>query len=89
MINAVVESTAKEIFKGILQFLFHLLVELVLFYSGEIFLFFATVGKRRPRWNYYVNEPLSKFVIFTEISTWIGFAFWLFVAWIINSVFLN
>lgn len=78
-----------DVVKGILQFLFHLLVELVLFYSGEIFLFFATVGKRRPRLNYYVNEPLSKFVIFTEISTWIGFAFWLFVAWIINSVFLN
>lgn len=89
MINDVVESTAKEIFKGILRFLFHLLVELVLFYTGETFLFLATVGKRRPRWDYYVNEPLSKFVIFTEISTWIGFAFWLFAAWMINSVFFS
>lgn len=89
MINDVVESSVKEILKGILRFLFHLVVEFVLFYSGEIFLFLSTFGKRRPRWDYYVNEPLSKFVIFTEISTWIGFAFWFFVAWMINSVFLS
>ena len=89
MINNVVESSVKEIVKGLLLFLFYLLVELVLFYSGEIFLFLATVGKRKPRWDYYVNKPLSKFVIFTEISIWIGFTFWLFVAWMINDVFLS
>ncbi|MBI5748547.1 MAG: hypothetical protein HZA00_05425 [Nitrospinae bacterium] len=89
MIDNIIEGSIKTVFKSILRFLFQLIVESILFYNGEIFLFLLTFGNRKPRWDYYADEPASKFVIFTEISIWIGLAFWLLVAWIINSVVLN
>ena len=52
-------------------------------------MFIVTFGKRAPRWNYYTDESASKFVIFTELSTWLGIAFWLIAAWFINSIFLS
>ena len=89
MIDDIAEGAAKAIFKGMLRFLFQLIIEFIFFYTGEIMLFIATVGKRKPRWNYYADEPASKFVIFTELSTWLGIAFWLVIAWLINSIFIS
>ena len=86
MIDDIAEGIAKTIFRGVLRFIFEILIEVMLFYTGEIVLFIMTFGKRKPRWDYYVDESASKWVLFTEISTWIGIAFWLFVAWFINSV---
>ncbi len=89
MIDDIAEGAAKLIFKGILRFLFQLLVEFIFFYTGEIVLFIATLGKKKPRWNYYADESTSRFVIFTEVSTWLGIIFWLFIAWLINSIFIS
>ena len=89
MIDDIAEGAAKAILKGILRFLFQLIIEFIFFYTGEIMLFIATVGKRKPRWNYYTDESASKFVIFTELSTWLGIAFWLVIAWLINSIFIS
>ena len=88
MIDDIAEGVVKTIFKGILRFLFELIVEFFLFYTGEIVLFVLTFGKKKPRWNYCADESPSKWVIFTELSTWIGIAFWLLVAWLINRVFI-
>ena len=88
MIDDIAEGVVKTIFKGILRFLFELIVELLLFYTGEIVLFILTFGKKKPRWNYYTDESPSKWVIFTELSTWIGIAFWLLIAWLVNRVFI-
>ena len=91
MIDDIAEGVVKTIFKGILRFLFELIVELLLFYTGEIVLFvlfILTFGKKKPRWNYYADKSPSKWVIFTELSTWIGIAFWLLIAWFINRVFI-
>ena len=89
MIDDIVEGIAKTIFRGASRFIFEILIEVMLFYTGEIILFITTLGKRIPRWDYYVDETASKWVIFTEMSTWIGFVFWLFVAWFINSAILD
>ena len=91
MIDDIAEGVVKTIFKGILRFLFELIVELLLFYTGEIVLFvlfILTFGKKKPRWNYYTDEFPSKWAILTELSTWIGIAFCLLVAWLINRVFI-
>ena len=88
MIDDIAEGMVKTIFKGILRFLFALIVEFFLFYTGEIVLFILTFGKKKPRWNYYADEPPSKWAIFTELSTWIGIAFWLLIAWFIDRVFI-
>jgi hypothetical protein len=74
-----------EIIEVILELLLRIFVETFFFYTGEILLFILTFGKKKPRWNYYNDASASKFVIFTEISVWIGMAFWVFVFWFINS----
>ena len=86
MIDDIVEGLGKAILKGIARFVLDVLVEGFFFYTGEIALFIVTLGKRKPRWDYYVDESPSKWVIFTEISTWIGVAFWILVAWLISSI---
>jgi hypothetical protein len=70
---------------AILEILFRLVVEIVLFYTGEFVLFVLSFGKKKPRWNFYENESPAKFVIFSEKSIWIEIAFWLMVFWFINS----
>lgn len=89
MIDDIVEGAAKGIIRTILEIIFRIVVEFILFYSGEILLFFLTIGMRKPRWDYYLEEKASRFVIFTERSVWLGFAFWLFIAWFINSKLLD
>ncbi|MHB8790812.1 MAG: hypothetical protein ACYDBT_13125 [Desulfobulbaceae bacterium] len=86
MIDDIAEGLAKTIFRGALRFFSEILIEVVFFYTGELVLFIVTFGRRKPRWDYYADESISKWVIFTEISTWIGIVFWLFIAWFINSV---
>jgi len=89
MIDDIVEGAAKGIFRIIIEILFRIVVEIILFYTGEILIFVLSLGRRKPRWDYYAKETSSKFIIFTEISVWLGIAFWLFVAWFVNSVLLG
>ncbi len=89
MIDDIVEGSAKAVVKSILIFIFEIVVETILFYTGEIVIFISTLGKRKPRWDYYTNESASKFIIFTELSTWLGIAFWIFVAWLINEKLIS
>ncbi len=79
----------EDVFEGILEFIFRIFVEVCLFYTGEIVLFVLTLGKKKPRWNYYTDVSASKFIIFTEISIWIGIAFWILVFWFINSILFH
>ena len=85
MFDDIAEGLGKAIFKGILRFIFDILIEVLFFYTGEIVLFMVTFGKKKPRWDYYANESTSKWVILTELSTWVGIAFWLLIAWCVHS----
>jgi hypothetical protein len=89
MLDDLAGEVTKGIFRIIFEFLFRIVVDFFLFYTGETILFIVTFGYKKPRWDYYAEEKPSRFVIFTEMSIWIGFAFWLFVAWFINSKLLN
>ena len=89
MIDDIAEGVARGVIRTILEILFRVIVEFILFYSGEILIFFITLGRRKPRWDYYSSEKASQFVIFTELSVWLGFAFWLFIAWFINAKILD
>ena len=64
---------------AVAEAIFEILFGVVFGWTGEIILFLATLGKHRPRWDLYTSESPSRFVIFSEISTWIGFIFWLVV----------
>lgn len=89
MLDDFAEEAAKGIFRIVLEILFRIVVELFLFYSGEIVLFIITLGYKKPRWDYYADEKPSRFIILTELSVWIGFIFWLFIVWLISSKFLH
>ncbi len=76
-----IEEAAKFLLQIIFGFLFT--------WSGEIVLFIVTLGKHKPRWDLYTRESPSRFVIFSEISLWIGMAFWMAVIAIAYKILLT
>ena len=60
----------------VLEFLFYVVFGAIFCWTGEIILFILTLGKHKPRWDLYTKESPSRFVIFHEISEWIGMIFW-------------
>ena len=78
-----------DVVEGILKFIFHLFIEVVCFYTGEIILFILTIGRKKPRWDYYSEASVTKFVIMTEISVWIGMAFWVLIIGFVARVLIK
>ena len=68
-----------DILEEIVKFLFRFIVSIFFTWTGEIVYFLITFGKHKPRWDLYTKESPSRFVIFSEISLWIGMIFWIFV----------
>ena len=87
MLDDFAESLMKTIIRGISRFFIEIIIEFVFFYTGEIVLFIVTFGRKKPRWDYYADESGSKWVLLTEISTWIGIAFWIFLVVFIKRFF--
>lgn len=79
----------RDVAEGILEFIFHLFIEIVCFYTGEFILFFLTIGQKKPRKDYYSDASATKFVIMTEISVWIGMAFWILTIGFIASAVIK
>ena len=63
----------------VLEFLFEMVFGVIFCCTGEIILFIMSFGTHRPRWDLYTKESPSRFVIFSEISMWIGMIFWFVV----------
>jgi hypothetical protein len=77
----------EEIIFGVGRFLGRFLLEIPIMWTGEKLLYLFSFGKRKPRWDLYADESGSKFVIFSDISLWIGLVFWLgMVVLIIKSI---
>jgi hypothetical protein len=76
-----------DIIQGILEFLFRLFIEIICFYTGEIVLHLITFGGKKPRWDYYLNDSATKFVILTDLSVLIGMTFWIFTIGFIARTF--
>jgi hypothetical protein len=66
-----------DIIEEIAKFTFRLIFEILFSCTGEIVLFIISFGKHKPRWDLYAEESPGRFVIFSEISLWIGLAFWI------------
>ena len=78
-----------SIVEVILEFLFHLIIEVICFCTGEIVLYILTLGRKKPRWDYYADASPSKFIILTELSVLLGMAFWILLIVIVANYFLN
>lgn len=61
------------------RFICRIIFDFFAFYTGEIVLFVLTVGLKKPRWDYYSLERPTTFIIFTQISVWVGIVFWVIV----------
>jgi hypothetical protein len=85
IIEDVIEGGIKTVLGFIFEFLYRLIAELFLFYTGEIVLYFLTFGRKKPRWNAYTKERPMKFWVLTDISTFIGLVFWLVLLWFVGS----
>ena len=73
----------EDVVEGVIRFVFHLILEVVFFYTGEIILYVLTLGRKKPRWDFYSKESPFRWAALTEISWWIGFLFWVFmIGWI-------
>lgn len=75
----------EEIGKLILRVIFDVLFG----WTGEIVLFVLTIGRHKPRWNLYGEESPSRFVIFSNISSWIGMAFWVATIALLYKLFVK
>ena len=75
-------------FETIIIFICRIIFEIIFFYTGEIVLYVISLGKKKPRWNYYSDEEnLSLFMIFTELSEWVGIVFWILVIVLVRLIF--
>ena len=71
-----IEDIVLNLARGIGYFIYYALIEVICYPTGEIVLYILSFGKKKPRWDYYLNDKPSKFVILTEISVWVGIFFW-------------
>jgi len=68
------------IIEEVAKFILWLIFDLLFAWTGEIVRFVLTLGRHKPRWDLYTKETPARFAIFSEISLWIGMAFWVVAA---------
>ena len=69
--------------------LFRLVFEGLFTMTGELVLWILSLGKRKPRWDLYVNERPIKFYLLNDASMYIGIVFWLVLAVAVHRVFFS
>lgn len=67
----------------VIAFIWWLIINIILVWTGEIILFIVTLGMHKPRWDLYTKNSPVKFVIFSELSSYVGILFWIGVLCII------
>jgi hypothetical protein len=72
-----ISAVAENILGFIMELIFRIIIEVLFFYSGEIIRFVLTLGRKQIQWGYYSDASVTKCILITELSTWVGFAFWL------------
>lgn len=80
-----VNDTVEEILKFILRYF----LQVICFHTGEIILMILTLGRKKPRWDYYEDASPAKFVLLSEFSIWVGFVFWIFTIGSIARVLIR
>ncbi len=69
------------------KFIIRLFFSVIFAWTGEVVLFVATLGRHKPRWDLYANKSPGRFMIFSEISLWIGFFFWVLAFALLYTTF--
>jgi hypothetical protein len=83
MIDDIVEGSIGLV----LRFFLYLVFDVVMISTGELVIWAATLGRRKPRWDFYTSEKSpSLFVVFSEASCWVGIATWLGILVLAHSL---
>ena len=69
--------------EGIIQFIFHVIIEIFFIGTGETIFFIITLGKRKPVWKKENKGWVAKLAILIDFSFIIGILFWLALVWLI------
>lgn len=69
-------SVSCGIMSFILAIVFEVVFGVIFCWTGEIIVFILSLGRHKPRWDFYTKESPARFVMFSEISVWIGMVFW-------------
>lgn len=67
--------------------LFRLIFEGLFTLTGEVVLWVLSFGRRKPRWDLYVNERPMKFYLMNDASLYIGIAFWVLTVIVVHRLF--
>jgi hypothetical protein len=78
-----------ELITEVVKFLCRFVLAIMFAWTGEIVLFLITFGAHRPRWELYSRQTPARFVLFSEISLWIGAAFWTLIAFVSYRLLTN
>ena len=71
--------------EGIIQLIFHVIVEIFFVGTGETVLYILTLDKRKPVWKREHKGGATKLAILIDASFIIGFIFWIALAWLFFS----
>lgn len=82
--HQLLDDIAERTIKIAFRFLGWLFFEVILFYTGELILTVLTLGKRKPRWDYFADESPPKFILYTDLSVLVGFVAWMSLLWFIG-----
>lgn len=78
-----------SIIEGIAEIVLQVILEFVMFYTGEIVLFVITLGFKKPRWDYYADKKPTIWFLLTEFSVLVGLAFWIATIGLIAKLLFN
>jgi hypothetical protein len=76
MLEDLAEGFLRGILSSVVRLLFWIVVEVFLFCTGEIVLCAVTLGRRKPRWDGYGGEHMTKLWLLTDLSVLVGLVFW-------------
>jgi hypothetical protein len=74
----VTNEMTQSIIEGIVEFIFQVIINILLITTGEVIIAICTFGARPFPWN-IEKEPILKSMIVFELSFWIGLFFWIFL----------
>ncbi len=69
--------------EGIIQLIYHVVIEILFIGSGEILLYLLSLGKRKPVWKRDHQGGSARLALLIDLSFILGFVFWITLAWLV------
>lgn len=64
------------LFSFLAELIFRVLIEFFFFYTGEVILSIITFGRKKIRLDWYSGTSVTRWMLLTDFSVFIGILFW-------------